>query len=241
MSKLISFLGRLAKITCRNPADLVHVMGMANAAAMQIENPDSDVRIFPQVDYSEIPGENCRFSVQMFPGVGASVSLIESAALAAMIKLANAKSVFEFGTYKGVSTTQIALNLPDDGVVHTLDLPEDHPVYISYSKLEPESSMKSVVPQDQAHKVKYLKADSAEFDTTPYRGKMDLVFVDGYHSYEYVKNDTEKGLEMLRPGGIIAWHDCEAGRPEVVRYLKSLTPLPKLVASTFLAYSVKPS
>jgi hypothetical protein len=27
---------------------------------------------------------------------------------------------------------------------------------------------------------------------------MDLVFVDGHHGYEYVKNDTEKGWEMLR-------------------------------------------
>lgn len=241
MSKLLSFISRLIKITRRNPADLIHVMGMANAAAVQIENPDSDVRIFPAVDYSSILDETCRFSVQTFPKIGASVSLTEAAALAALIKLANAKAVFEFGTYMGVSTTQLALNLPDDGVVYTLDLPEDHPVYISYCELAPAGGMRIVVPDDQAHKVKYLKADSAEFDTTPYRGKMDLVFVDGYHSYEYVKNDTEKGLEMLRPGGIIAWHDCEAGRPEVVRYLKSLSPLPKLVASTFLAYSVKPS
>lgn len=241
MSKLLSFIARITKIGLRNPRDLRHLFGMANEAALHIENPDSDVRIFPPVGYSSIVNDTCRFSVQTFPGVGASVSLTEAAALAALIKLSNAKSVFEFGTYKGVSTTQLALNLPDDGVVYTLDLPEDHPVYISYSKLASADGMRIVVPEDQAHKVKYLKADSAEFDTTPYRGTMDLVFVDGYHSYEYVKNDTEKGLEMLRPGGIIAWHDCETGRPEVVRYLKSLTPLPKLVASTFLAYSVKPS
>lgn len=221
--------------------DLIHVMGIANATAVQIENPDSDVRIFSTVDYSSILDDTCRFSVQTFPGVGASVSLTEAAALAALIKLTKAKSIFEFGTYKGVSTTQLALNLPDDGVIYTLDLPEDHPVYIDYSKLASADGMRIVVPEDQAHKVKYLKADSAVFDTAPYRGKMDLVFVDGYHSYEYVKNDTEKGLDMLRPGGIIAWHDCEAGRPEIVRYLKSLSPLPKLVTSTFLAYSVKPS
>jgi len=239
MSKVMSFIGRLAKISRRNPADLIHVMGMANAAALRIENPDSDVRIFPAIDYTSILGDSFRLTVQTFPGIGASVTLTEAAALAAMIKWSNAKAVFEFGTYKGVSTTQIALNLPDDGMVYTLDLPADHPVAIEYSKLE-SSSMKIVVPDDLSHKVKYLKADSAEFDTTPFRGKMDLVFVDGYHSFEYVKNDTEKGLEMLRPGGIIAWHDCEPGRPEVVRYLKSFTPLPKLVDSTFLAFAVKP-
>lgn len=241
MSKLLSSIARITKIGFRNPKDLRHILGMANEAAQQIENPDSDVRIFPAIHYSSIMADRCRFSFQMFPGVEASVTLTEAAALAALIKLSNARRVFEFGTYKGVSTTQLALNLPEDGMVYTLDLPEDHPVYISYSKLASESGMKILLPEDQAHKVTFLKADSADFDTSPYRGTMDLVFVDGYHSYEYVKNDTEKGLEMLRPGGIIAWHDCETGRPEVVRYLKSLSPLPRLVSSTFLAYAIKPS
>lgn len=241
MSKLLSSIARITKIGLRNPRDLRHLFGMANEAALHIENPDSDVRIFPSINYAAILPDKCRFTFQMFPGVEASVTLIEAAALAALIKRSNAKRVFEFGTYKGVSTTQLALNLPEDGRVFTLDLPEDHPVYISYSKLASESGMKILVPEDQAHKVTFLKADSADFDTTPYRGTMDLVFVDGYHSYEYVKNDTEKGLEMLRPGGIIAWHDCETGRPEVVRYLKTLSPLPQLVTSTFLAYAVKPS
>jgi predicted O-methyltransferase YrrM len=68
---------------------------------------------------------------------------------------------------------------------------------------------------------------------------MDLVFVDGAHSYEYVKNDTEKGWEMLRPGGIIAWHDCTPNHPEVVSYLKSYTPIPTLVRGTALAFVIK--
>lgn len=240
MSKILSFIARVSKVACRNPKDLFHIFGMANAAAAQIENPDSDVRIFPKIDYSSIFNGSCRFSFQTFPGVGASITLIEAAALAALIQRSNAKRVFEFGTYKGVSTTQLALNLPEDGMVYTLDLPVDHPIYLEYSKLASESGMKILVPEDQEHKVRFLKADSAQFDTTPYLGTMDLVFVDGYHSYEYVKNDTEKGLEMLRPGGIIAWHDCETARPEVVRYLKTLSPLPQLVTSTFLAFAVKP-
>lgn len=69
---------------------------------------------------------------------------------------------------------------------------------------------------------------------------MDFVFVDGFHCYEYVKNDTEKGLEMLRPGGIIAWHDCVSNRPEIVSFLKTLSPLPVLVETSSLAYAIKP-
>lgn len=240
MSKILSSAIRIFKVACRNPRDLFHIFGVADSMARQIENPDSDIRVFPTIDFSAILNDPYGFEFRIFPGVGASISLIEGAALAALMRRSNATRVFEFGTYKGVSTTQLALNLPDGGMVFTLDLPEDHPVYISYSQLPSESGMKMLVPPALSHKITFLKEDSAAFDTTPYRGTMDLVFVDGFHSFEYVKNDTEKGLEMLRPGGIIAWHDCVSNRPEIVRYLKTLSPLPILVESSSLAYAIKP-
>jgi len=240
MSKLSKSIARILKITFQNPKDLRHILGAANATASRFENPESDTRIFPKIEYSSILPDTGRFHFQTFRDVEASVTLTEAAALAALIQLSEAKRVFEFGTYKGVSTTQLALNLPADGIVYTLDLPEDHPVYLEYSRLASETGMKILVPEDVVSKVQFLKSDSAKFDTTPYRNLMDLVFVDGYHSYEYVKNDTEKGWEMLRPGGIIAWHDCVPDRPEIIRYLKSLHPLPRLVESTSLAFAIKP-
>jgi hypothetical protein len=33
------------------------------------------------------------------------------------------------------------------------------------------------------------------------------VFIDGAHSAEYLENDTALALRMVRPGGIIVWHD----------------------------------
>lgn len=240
MSRLSEAIARVLKITFQTPKDLRHILGAANAAAIQFENPESDTRIFPKIEYSSILPDTGRFYFQTFRGVEASVTITEAAALAALIQLSEAKRVFEFGTYKGVSTTQLALNLPMDGIVYTLDLPEDHPVYVEYSRLASETGMKILVPEDVIWKVEFLKSDSAKFDTAPYRNSIDLVFVDGYHSYEYVKNDTEKGLEMLRPGGVIAWHDCVPDRPEIIRYLKSVHPLPTLVESTSLAYAIKP-
>jgi predicted O-methyltransferase YrrM len=127
-------------------------------------------------------------------------------------------------------------------MVYTLDLPEDHPSYtLAIPKAEErqiaaETGKGILIPQELRHKVTFLKSDSAKFDTTPYLGSMDLVFVDGAHSYEYVKNDTEKGWEMLRPGGIMAWHDCTSSHPEVVSYLKTYTPIPKMVRGTTLAF-----
>jgi hypothetical protein len=33
------------------------------------------------------------------------------------------------------------------------------------------------------------------------------VFVDASHAYSYVVNDTRLALALVRPGGIVLWHD----------------------------------
>jgi len=245
MNKTLSFLKRIVKITKNNPRDLRVVFGTANSVAEEIENPESDVRVFSRIDYSDITGKSSRFVMQTFPGIGASISMLEGAALVALIQKVDAKQIFEFGTYKGVSTTQLALNLPSDGMVYTLDLPEDHPAYsLAIPKPEEraiaaETGKGILIPGDLRPKVTFLRSDSATFDTTPYLERMDLVFVDGAHSYDYVKNDTEKGLEMLRPGGVIAWHDCNPRHPDLVRYLRTLNRPLNLVGETSLAFAFK--
>lgn len=109
---------------------------------------------------------------------------------------------------------------------------------MKYSCFASETGMNILVPRDFILKAQFLKSDSAKFDTAPYRNSIDLVFVDGYHGYEYVKNDTEEGWEMLRLGGIIAWHDCVPDRPRIVRYPKSPHSSPRLVKSTFLVFAI---
>lgn len=247
MLKILSFLRSLCWITLRKPRDISHVFGVANSVAKDIENPIADTRSFPHIDFLEIAGGSIRLTFQTFRGIGASISLIEAAALSALIHKINAKRIFEFGTYKGVSTTQLALNLPHDGIVFTLDLPEDHPAYslaipkVAEQQIAAQKGKGILIPHDLGGKVTFLRADSAKFDTTPFWESMDLIFVDGAHSYEYVKNDTVKGLEMLRPGGIIAWHDCTPSHQDIVRYLRALPHMPTIVHGTTIAFLVKGS
>jgi len=54
----------------------------------------------------------------------------------------------------------------------------------------------------------HLGHDSKTFDFSPYYGKCDLVFIDGDHSYDGVRSDTENAFRLLRNDrSVIVWHD----------------------------------
>ena len=38
---------------------------------------------------------------------------------------------------------------------------------------------------------------------------MDLIFIDGGHTYELIKNDSELAFQMISKNGIIFWHDYD--------------------------------
>jgi|TARA_R110002012_G_scaffold61887_1_gene162379 predicted O-methyltransferase YrrM len=57
---------------------------------------------------------------------------------------------------------------------------------------------------------------------TDLEGEFDAVFIDGNHSYEYVKKDLENFLPKVKQGGIVALHDVNFegeryGSPQVLR------------------------
>jgi predicted O-methyltransferase YrrM len=53
-----------------------------------------------------------------------------------------------------------------------------------------------------------IYADTRTWDTRHYpRGFFDSAFIDGGHAYDIVANDTRLAIELVRPGGLVMWHD----------------------------------
>lgn len=245
--KFFLLLRRLLRIGLRSPRDVQSILGIALHEAGQIENPEVDVRRVPGVPIAELlPGGEPRVTTQFFFNVPASVSLLEAYALALLMKRVNARRVFEFGTYKGVSTTQLALNLPPDGEIHTLDLPDAGPapeltISRDYERtIAAEGGKGVLVPEDLRPRVVFIRQDSAKFDPDPLASTFDLVFVDGAHSADYVRNDSEKGWRLLRVGGVLVWHDFSPNHADVVRYVLACGLAPHRVENTTLAFAIKP-
>jgi predicted O-methyltransferase YrrM len=164
-----------------------------------------------------------------------------------------AKRIFEFGTCTGRTTYHLARNSSDDARVTTLTLaPEgrqgysveegDDPMAINCALKESEYLSFFYSGTEVEGKIEQLFADSKSFDETPYIGSCDLIFVDGSHAYSYVKSDSEKALRMLKPGGIMLWHDYHMVRsvlPGVYDALNELSaqyPLKHVRGTSFVMY-----
>ena len=247
--KVLQLGKQLLKIAFGNPSRLSHVFGTSLAAADEVADRELDLLRFPRVAVADLlptGDQPLRVELALFPKSHASISVLEFSCLILLMHQVRAKRVFEFGTFKGISITQIALNLAPDSQIYTLDLP-DESLATALSVADPEDAAiareagkGSLVPAAVRPRIQFLKHDSATFDEKPYAGTMDFVFVDGAHNYDYVKNDSEKGWRMLRPGGIIAWHDCRIQDPGVVRYLLESSFKPTRIQDTTVAYAVKP-
>lgn len=239
---------RLIQISLRNPARLSHVLGSALAASAEVADPALDLLRLPRVPVEDLLPETdvgARATLVLFPKTNCSVSVLEYLCLALLLKKAKARRVFEFGTYQGVSITQLALNVSPPGRVCTLDLPEGQ-TDVALAIPDPDelhiaqaAGKGQLVPADVKSRIEFLKQDSAKFDERPFVEQMDFVFVDGAHSAGYVRNDSEKGWRMLCPGGIMAWHDFRTQDADVVRYLLQCPFRPAHIAGTALAFAVK--
>lgn len=144
----------------------------------------------------------------------------------------NIKTIFEIGTFNGRTTLNFAINIPVDGQVYTLDLP---PLMKNKLKYEMDNVDKPLINGKitgelfldndflKEGKIIQLFGDSAIFNFEPYFNNVDMVFIDGSHSYNYVKNDTENAFKMLKnKKGIIIWHDYSKDNPGSTRYLNEL-------------------
>lgn len=135
--------------------------------------------------------------------------------LALLVKLAGKIpqcNYFEIGTWRGESVANVArvalecytLNLSDKEM-RTLGLPED---YITQHRI-----FSTGFPN-----VTHLQGNTKSFDFTAMNRQFDLIFIDGDHHYEMVKNDTEKIFRnLVHERTIVVWHDY-ARNPETVRW-----------------------
>jgi predicted O-methyltransferase YrrM len=173
-----------------------------------------------------------------------STPLSDLAALAALARKKRPKRIFEIGTFEGLTTVVFVKNSGTDAFVNTLDLPHDRRElartersYTAHSITEPYVSGHLIDKFGVRQQSKALFGDSVLFDFGPYRDQIDLFFVDGAHTEDYVALDSSHAFECLAPDGWVLWHDCFT--PQVMKVLRKVAQTAKLyqIRGTNLAFA----
>jgi predicted O-methyltransferase YrrM len=182
--------------------------------------------------------------------IGGTVPYYYLGAIAAAVQ---PMTVFEIGTYLGLSALTFALNTPENAAIHTVDLPADAASDSVATLTRGDRKIvgnaagkagRAFIGTPSAAKVNQIWASSLDIDVPAILGgkKLDLGFVDGGHSYELVRNDTEKLLGSLSAGGVMIWDDYRWNLPGVSRYMRELSktiPLRRIAGSQYIVHYAK--
>lgn len=188
---------------------------------LHIFSPIPIVELEEIFESCKIIDNNQRVEMRLGFSTFASTNTYEKYILGSLVKLIAPKSILEIGTYKGATTWHLFFNAPKDTVVYTFDLPENEKLgnvtdfKLTYNKV------REYLPDSP--RIRFMLQNTRKWDGI-LENKVQFVFIDGDHSYEGVKNDTEKALRCLDEIGCVVWHDSfgrEAGYG-VHYYLKNL-------------------
>lgn len=175
--------------------------------------------------------------LENFFGHWGNITVEEVCKICLITKFFKPKRVFEFGTYNGMTTLQLALNSPDDCKIFTIDLPPDSANKTKHKLSEIDRFVTDeflkkfngyVGSYFKAHargkKITQILSDSATYDYSRFFRTMDIIFIDAAHDYANKKSDSENALKMLAPNGIILWDNYDdVTNPDVTKYLYELS------------------
>lgn len=166
------------------------------------------VETLPQINFSDL-SEDFEETVDLCFLDGGSLPTD----LALLKTLAKKKrNYFEIGTWRGESVWNVAKVVED---CTTFNLSRDEIITLGIDKRYAE--LHGVISKKNPS-IRHLEGNSKTFDFGSLHKKYDLIFIDGDHSYEMVKNDTEKVFQnLVHEDSVVVWHDY-AFNPEIVRY-----------------------
>ena len=204
-------------------------------------------RIRPKVVFGAVerrfPATNVAFKVNIpSPEIG-GLTLLESSVLVSLLKLSGARSLFEFGTFRGATSILLAENSHPEARLVTVDIPHDQ-VETPATAAKPDAVLSDGDANDQylreefvrlgaacirradesvRNKIDCVLTDSRLIDPAGcgWSEAFDYIFIDGGHDIETVRSDTANADQMIRPDGVIIWHDFESGIHDgVTRFLR---------------------
>jgi predicted O-methyltransferase YrrM len=164
----------------------------------------------PTADISQLIENSSELNHYTFLGGGSLPTDI--ALLKSLSKKISNCSYFEIGTWRGESVINVSETAKE---CFTLNLSKDD--ILAEGLPEKYADLHGILSKERDN-VTHLFGNTLNYDFSALGKKFDLIFIDGNHKYEFVKNDTEKVFShLVHKDSIVVWHDY-AANPEKTRY-----------------------
>jgi Methyltransferase domain len=231
-------------------------LGRASRAACVAARPAADrqqalwhesISQIPVVPLDVLLGKRkCEIKLRVMKYEDGMTPYNDSLALLSILVAENPSEVLEIGTYMGHTARAMAENL-ETATIHTIDLPPDFAAEEDRGNVPPKNDFHLIARRDVGREFKGQACesrivqhigDTAVIDFAR-AGRPTFFFIDGSHTYEYCKNDSEKCLSLCPKGGTFLWHDCYEGQPGVIKLLSEWRAQGRdivRIAGTGLAY-----
>ena len=185
-----------------------------------------------------------------------SISVFEATMLVSLLKVINAKTVFEFGTYLGYTSRlflnnsyakvftidfgldYVSKNTKDSDILIN-DIANDN--YLSINQMNKGAYYLSDLNDKNKNRIELIFSDSTKYNFENLYNKIDFIFIDGGHTKEIINSDTKNAFRMLSDNGIIVWHDFNSKiHSDVSEYLSVKSKEIKIyhIENTMLAFYI---
>jgi hypothetical protein len=184
---------------------------------------------------------NKAIEIYPFPYEDGQLPDYEARILMAILRAHQPKAVLEIGTFFGHTTLRMAKTLPT-ATIHTIDLPPNSSLVdkTDHHLINRRKVGREFRNRPECSRIVQYLADTATFDFIQIKEpRPTFFFIDGSHSYEYCKNDSEKCYALCNGHGTFVWHDADMNHPEVLKFLEEWYANGRdirIIAGTRLAY-----
>ena len=122
------------------------------------------------------------------------------------------KKIIEVGTYRGQFAKHLHQTNPD--MLYLVDpwkvYPKEvFPDYTHYDQSKWDSLYESVCSKFNYDNVTIIRKPSDKAVNEFIDNSIDLIYIDGNHTYDYVKQDLNLWLPKVRKGGMLCGHDYQ--------------------------------
>lgn len=150
----------------------------------------------------------------------------EAEVIAALVASTDPKNVVEIGINDGRTAAMLLSQIPGIKRYIGVDVTTDYQPSLQQQRRELVNQPGRMVPEEHRAKLSLMVMPRGSFDAAPLlqlMGKIfDAVFIDGDHGVEAVRHDTALALSIVRPGGVIIWHDYGVVGTQVASVLKQM-------------------